>query len=390
MQKNRMTTTHSKASFADFTAQLREFIGHQSSLAARDAEKSDAEFNRLALELFELQLAHNKPYRQFCHSRKVNRVKHWSEIPAVPTAGFKELELTSIEPNQRTACFHSSGTTGQRPSRHFHNADSLSIYEASVLPWFQAHFLPAALDANKSAGTFSNDGMTWLFLTPTAVHARHSSLVHMFEKIRHKFGPHHSIFTGQAEPDGSWDVDLNATVSALRSAIAAKRPVVLCGTAFTFVHLLDHLEEANLFLRLPPGSRALETGGYKGRSRVVPKAELHALITDLLGIPACNIVCEYGMSELSSQAYDGVVGSAQPERRVFHFPPWTRVQIVSAENVREAGEGETGLIRIFDLANVYSVMAIQTEDLGTRRGNGFELLGRAAVAEQRGCSLMSH
>jgi len=47
------------------------------------------------------------------------------------------------------------------------------------------------------------------------------------------------------------------------------------------------------------------------------------------------------------------------------------------------------LIRIHDLANVRSVMAVQTEDLGVRRGSGFELLGRAATVEARGCSLMS-
>ena len=34
-------------------------------------------------------------------------------------------------------------------------------------------------------------------------------------------------------------------------------------------------------------------------------------------------------------------------------------------------------------------MAIQTEDLGIRRGDGFELIGRAQLAEPRGCSLMS-
>ena len=48
----------------------------------------------------------------------------------------------------------------------------------------------------------------------------------------------------------------------------------------------------------------LETGGYKGRSRALPKAELHALITERLGVPPSHIVCEYGMSELSSQAYE--------------------------------------------------------------------------------------
>jgi hypothetical protein len=37
---------------------------------------------------------------------------------------------------------------------------------------------------------------------------------------------------------------------------------------------------------------------------------------------------------------------------------------------------------------VFSVAAIQTEDLGVRRGDGFELAGRAQLAEPRGCSLM--
>jgi hypothetical protein len=40
------------------------------------------------------------------------------------------------------------------------------------------------------------------------------------------------------------------------------------------------------------------------------------------------------------------------------------------------------------LANVFSVAAIQTEDLGVRRGDGFELIGRAQFAEPRGCSVM--
>jgi len=72
------------------------------------------------------------------------------------------------------------------------------------------------------------------------------------------------------------------------------------------------------------------------------------------------------------------------------FPPWCRVQFISPETGREVAEGESGLLRIFDLANVRSVMAIQTEDLGARRGDGFELSGRVPAAEPRGCSLMTH
>jgi hypothetical protein len=104
------------------------------------------------------------------------------------------------------------------------------------------------------------------------------------------------------------------------------------------------------------------------------------MIRSSLGVSA--IVTEYGMCELSSQAYANEDG-------VFQFPPWARVQIVSPENGREVKDGETGLIRVFDLANVWSVLAVQTEDLGVRRGHGFELLGRASGAEARGCSLMS-
>jgi hypothetical protein len=136
----------------------------------------------------------------------------------------------------------------------------------------------------------------------------------------------------------------------------------------------------------------METGGYKNRSRVLPKAELHALITEWLGVPRKNIICEYGMSELSSQAYDSAasVETGKPDiLRYFQFPPWARVQIISPETGREVADGETGLIRIFDLANVFSVAAIQTEDLAVRHGDGFDLIGRAQLAEPRGCSLMN-
>jgi len=110
-------------------------------------------------------------------------------------------------------------------------------------------------------------------------------------------------------------------------------------------------------------------------------------------VPRENIICEYGMSELSSQAYDAATQNlnlkTQNLERQFHYPPWARVQIISPETGCEVAEGETGLIRIFDLANVFSVLAIQTEDLGVRRGDGFELIGRAQLAEPRGCSLMT-
>jgi hypothetical protein len=162
---------------------------------------------------------------------------------------------------------------------------------------------------------------------------------------------------------------------------------VLLGTAFLFLNLLDAMDAPVTRLHLPPGSRILETGGYKGRTRSVPKAELHTLLCSRLGLPQSNIITEYGMAELSSQAYDRICG--HKAGTPLHFPPWARARIISPETGVEAMDGEAGLLQIFDLANVHSVLAIQTEDLAVRWWDGFELIGRQPRAEARGCSLMA-
>jgi hypothetical protein len=327
------------------------------------------------LMLFTLQFQHNPVYRKFCEARRISpeAVAHWKQIPAVPTSAFKELEISGLPPDKRTRVFHSSGTTAQEPSRHFHSAESLAVYEASLLTWFRFHVQP---------------GRHLALLTPPPLQAPNSSLVHMFEAIRRDFGAPEESFLGILAGNRSWELNFEAAVRVLERASGKNESLVMLGTAFSFVHLLDHLAEKKLRFKLPPGSRVMETGGYKNRSRSLPKDELHALITERLGVSSADILCEYGMSELSSQAYDaagGMSGGARP----FRFPPWARAQIISPETGREVREGETGLVRVFDLANVFSALAIQTEDLAVRRGEGFELIGRAELAEARGCSLMA-
>jgi hypothetical protein len=429
--KNRMTTE-----LSNFAARLREIIlsegrvprGPDSELRTPNSELRNhngdscnsplRDFNSLALELFALQFQHNAAYRKICAARGLTPgvVEHWTRIPAVPTSAFKELELTCLAPGERTTVFHSSGTTEQKPSRHFHNADSLAVYEASLWVWFEKRFLRSADSLSASSEKRGQAVRAPLvILTPSPMQAPHSSLVHMFETVRQKLGGasvpallsrrsrwggeggSRAEFLGRIAADSSWTLNLDAVLKTLREAIEKNHPLVLLATAFSFVHLLDFLAEQDLRFQLPAGSRVMETGGYKNRSRSLPKAELHKLIAERLEVPPSHIICEYGMSELSSQAYDGRAAllrgqdwgrAAARPYRVFRFPPWARVQIISPETGCEVADGETGLIRVFDLANVFSVMAIQTEDLGIRRAEHFELIGRAALAEPRGCSLM--
>ena len=441
LNQNRMSSTSELASFA---ARLRESIllskwGAAPSLNSHPSA-GETDFEALALQLFALQFKHNEPYRRLCEARgaRPGTVARWTDIPAAPTSAFKEFDLSCLPVAERTTVFYSSGTTGQTPSRHYHNAASLAVYEASALAWFEAHFqLPIAncqSDETKAApgGKLGMGDCQLAILTPPPAQAPHSSLVHMFETIRrecgsggstlhaqnggllslplssrrgqgngaaaiehrdaYKYLSGNSPFVGTAAEEGAWTLDTAAALARITTASRSGRALLMLGTAFSFVHLLDYMAEQDLLLELPPGSCALETGGYKGRSRSLPKAVLHALISERLGIPPGHIVCEYGMSELSSQAYDCINSPSRithPASRIFHFPPWARVQIISPETGREVAEGETGLIRVFDLANVYSVMAIQTEDLGIRCGNGFALAGRAVLAEPRGCSLLA-
>lgn len=375
-----------------------------------DKPTPDEHFETLALELFTGQFEQNDSYRNFSLRVGVEpgAVRQWHDIPALPTSAFKEFAVSCLPPPERTTEFNSSGTRAHTPSRHFHSAKSLHLYETSLRPWFRKHLLPdfANSRTEKSlAKGYDTRGchMRILSLTPSKAEAPRSSLAHMFDVVIRDFGAHDSFFAGRLGGDGEWHVDHTTVLNFLKQSAAEGEPVLLLGTAFLFVNFLDQMPRPNL--KLPGGSRLLETGGYKGRSRECSKTELHALITERLGIPSSHIAGEYGMSELSSQAYDTVVGlqqlrpspkvkacASEPvsgDERLFRLPPWARAQIISPETGREVDEGQTGLIRIFDLANAYSVMAIQTEDLGIRRRGGFELLGRAETAEPRGCSLLA-
>jgi len=361
-EENRMNDA-----FASITDRIRAFIT-ESSAAPSNGPHFEASVNELALDLYALQLKSVPVYRQFC-SRRETRIRTWQDIPALPISAFKQTDVTSLSPSQWQHAFYSSGTTSDERSRHYHDAASLGLYETALIAGFGRHSSEARL----------------LSLTPPASSAPHSSLVHMVETLRRTFGNASSGFLGSVDSLGNWQIAPGLALPALTRAAADAVPVMLIGTAFNFVHLLDHFAANNQRLVLPANSRIMETGGYKGRSRILSRADLYQRIRETLGVPPSHIISEYGMCELSSQGYDD--GSVAP--RAFQFPPWARFRVVSPEDGKPAPPGQAGILQVFDLANVRSVLAIQTEDVAVSRPNGFELLGRAADAHPRGCSLMT-
>ena len=359
-------------------------------------------FSALALEVFAYQFARNPVYARFCQGRSVTpaNVKRWQEIPAVPTTAFKELPIACFPAERAAAVYESSGTTGTKRSKHY--LSTLELYEASLKPNFQAHLL--------------RDGarlpMLILALPPRL--APKSSLTHMLEIVMGEWGAEGSRY--YLDERG---LQRHELLDDLRRFQRAGEAVALLGITFAFVHFIDHCLENKLTLHMPPGSRIMDTGGYKGRSREVPKEELYRLYGAVFGVPWHHVVNEYGMTEMSSQFYDtdlfdfvsrrnigdsllspggrepalspskGVNGEGEPISGSRHKigPPWTRTLVIDPETMLPARPGAIGLLRHFDLANLDSAMAIQTDDLGREIGGGFEILGRAKGAEARGCSL---
>ncbi len=322
-------------------------------------------FNEAALSVFRYQFDHNPPLRQFCLSQNKTpeAIRSWEEIPPLPVMAFKLAEITCRPMNEAVRVFQSSGTTGREKSRH--PLFDLELSQEAILTHFGKHLLP------------EGKRIRMAILTPSPEEAPAASLSHMMEVVRKGFGTEPSRYYIER---GRLDAERLATeLSDLQE------PIALLGTSFAFVHLIDFLKERMQPLFLPEGSRLMDTGGFKGKSREIPRAQLYGLYEEYLGLRSDHCINEYGMAEMTSQFYDGVVGQNRP--RVYIAPPQIRTRLLHPETLRPVGKGEIGLLAHYDLANIDSAMAILTEDLGRETDGGFILLGRVSGSLPKGCSI---
>lgn len=284
------------------------------------------------------------------------------EVPAVMTDLFRSVRLTSSEA-EPTAVFRTSGTTSGARGEHWRL--STRAYDEGAALHFGAMVLP-----DGARRRF----VKWCF-DPAEV--ADSSLSHMVADLERRFGIGSAPW--QLGPDGLRE-------ESLQELAALQAPVVIFTTAFALQWLLERLERP---VALPAGSLLLETGGFKGKSREIPRDELYANAQAALGLPATAMLSEYSMTELSSQLYSRQVmdGAAGPAQRLLVAPPWCRVLAIDPASGQPVAAGEEGLLRFVDLANVETVVAVQTADRGRVTQLGVELLGRAPGAVARGCGL---
>jgi hypothetical protein len=339
-------------------------------------------FDTLALDIAKYQAAQIPGVARLVAARGVD-LSDLSAFPAVPVEAFRLARIAAHPEELDEARFETSGTTGAAAGVH-----PMRTTET---------YRELALAMGRAALTSSWPGpRVVVALAPDPGPTPKSSLGFMMRAFIEDFdgrplaGPPGATFR-PTEPGrflvGPNGVDADRLARAADLAVARNEPLLVLGTGFSFILLVDQLRGKSI--TAPERTVVMPTGGFKGKTREVEYDELVRELAALFRIEDTSVVGEYGMTELTSQLYEGVLagGALAGERGVFLPPPWLQVTPVDAETLEPTPEDVVGLARFTDLGNVDFPMRIVTQDLIRRRGAGVQLLGRRRGAPPRGCSL---
>ena len=313
------------------------------NITTRDA------FDTAALELFRYQAERCAPYRRYIELLGIEpeEVKRVEDIPMLPIELFKSEDVYCGD-TPPEIIFTSSNTGSTVPSRHM--MASLEIYRKSFTAAFKA---------------FYGDPKQWSIygLLPNYLEREGSSLVYMVDTLIRECGS-----------GGFYLHDYERLIDDMR---ADAKPKILLGVSYALWDLAEQ------YAPKLDNTVVMETGGMKGRREEISKSALHEILCGGFGVE--RIASEYGMAELTSQAYSAGEG-------IFCTPQWMRVMVRDVNDPFDhAPVGGRGGIDIIDLSNIYSCAFIQTQDVGRVLGDGaFMIDGRISGSDIRGCNLLVH
>lgn len=310
---------------------------------------SQEQFRSCALELFRFQAKRCEPYRRYIELLGIDpaEVSKLEDIPFLPIELFKSCDVYCGD-TAPEIIFTSSNTGSTVASRHL--MASLDTYREAFTRAFEQFY--------GRAEQWSIYG-----LLPNYLEREGSSLVYMVDTLIKRCG--------------SGGFYLNNYEQLIEDIERDPKPKILLGVSYA---LWDVAERYAPKLR---DTIIMETGGMKGRREELSKSELHKILCEGFGVEAIH--SEYGMAELTSQAYSKGGG-------IFYTPSWMRVMVRDVNDPFDhAPQGMRGGIDIIDLANTSSCAFIQTQDIGRLLSDGgFMVEGRIAGSDIRGCNLLVH
>lgn len=383
MESNREGGTVGRTTNTDgqkIRSDIRDFIN--------EGYSDEGYFEKLLLDLALFQYTKNPIYRRYLDSvSDPEKVGGWQQVPALPVSMFKEWDrigpVRSYSHHADEKVWYSSGTTGKDISKTF--LANTKIYDDVIKVLWRKYNTGATEEHPLHTIKLIPDGITW----------PNSSLAHFFD-------------VGEKAEGTSWDggvqmatwnrfaLNFGRIVAILDHSLEDGIPIRLAGTSYAIVELFEFMEEKRLAFKLPEGSSIIDTGGYKGIVKDRTRKEFLTQANLLLNIDQRCCKNEYGMSELSSHFWsvwqfdneDNLKTGSWKFEEWWEVPPWVRVRIVNPYTMEEDPDG---VVAFYDLANVWSVCALLTDDLGAVRivddRQWFRPLGRLQGADPKGCSI---
>jgi len=349
---------------SEFVKQLDEDIlefVHQ-GLENQDEDK----FNELALQEFELQYHTIEPFREYCRKKGVSprSASHWDQIPAVPSFAFKQFVLASFPVDKAEHAYFTSGTNNPAiKGKIFRDAGAVRLIKEANGLLTRSYLFP------------DTERMKILLMVPSPKIAPSMGMAVGLEEVRKRFGTPDSRYL--ISPLG---LNVKALLTGLKESESNGQPIALIGATSGFVYFFHACKDSGVSFRLPLGSRVCDGGGYLGQFGECTKEEYFGLCEQVLGVGEQFCVNVLGMGESSTNYFDNVLRNSitthknVPRRK--ELPPWTRTVVVDTKEFNGVPQGETGLLRHYDLVNRAMVFAVQTDNLGYRTDEGFEIIGR--------------
>lgn len=344
--------------------------------AGPDGYLSDEDFNDYAVQIFQHHYIANPIFHEYCVARKIDpkSVEHWTQVPAVWSDTFKTHLVAAFPPEQATFAIMTGGTTSlTQRGRVFRDEKGMKLHLAAnrVLT---KHYLFPDFDEGERCRI--------LLMAPSQKVAPSMGMAIGMEQTREHFGTPDSMFVLKRR-----GIDVKALVGALRESEDSGVPIAMVGATATYVYFMRACEAKGISFKLPPRSRICDGGGYRGRFGPITRDEYYALVEKVFGVPENWCINVLGEGETASNYFDDAilrtVRNMEPRERIKPHHPWNRVRALSVEDLSVLPDGEIGLVQIFDLANVSTVLAVQSDDLGYTKFGGVEMAGRAMVESGR-------
>ncbi len=290
-----------------------------------------------------------------------------AQLPYLSVRLFKQYALQSVPDNAVFKTLFSSGTTGQ-PSRIVLDKDAAAL-QSRVLVRIMQHWL-------------GKDRLPMLIID-------HPGVV----KDRSNFSARGAGIQGLAFMGRNHCYALNEDLSVNTAALNefcrqfGDGPVLIFGFTFMVWHWLQQLTAGQVQL---PQAILLHSGGWKKlQAQAVGNAEFKARLAQVAAIQRVHNF--YGMVEQIGAVF------VECEHGHLHCPVSADVLVRNPQSWQLQQHGEPGVLQLLStLPRSYPGHSLLTEDRGViigedncpcgRPGKYFQVLGRLALAEARGCS----